>query len=54
MEVGAEGAERGGIGGAIAEWKVWGWGIGVNASLCHFETANEQGQSIKQGLCLAM
>ena len=48
VEVGAEGAERGGV--AIAGWKCWAliWTVDVGvASLCHFETGNVQGQSIK-------
>ncbi len=51
VEVGADGAERGRV--AIAGWVSlfldWGIGEGWDASLCHFETGNEQGQSIKQG-----
>lgn len=49
VEVGAEGAER--VGVAIAGWCVFlngGIDGGWNVSLCHFETGNEQGQSIKQ------
>lgn len=47
VEVGAEGAER--VAVAIAEGTFWNgsMGGGRGASLCHFETGNEQAQSIK-------
>lgn len=50
VEVGAEGAERGGVATAGRWYLDWGIGGGQNASLCHFETGNEQAQSIKQGV----
>ena len=51
VEVGAEGAERGGT--AIVEGSRVDRGVdgGWDASLCHFETGSEQAQSIKQGVC---
>lgn len=54
VEVGAEGAERGGVAIAGCRHLNWGIGGGRNASLCHFETGNEQAQSIKQGVGLKL
>ena len=50
VEVSTEGAER--VGVAIAGCESLDWGIdgGQSASLCHFETGNEEAESIKQGL----
>lgn len=52
VEVGTEGAERVLVGVAIAGCESLNWGIdeGQSASLCHFETGNEEAESIKQGL----